>query len=65
MEDLTQWLSVVEMGLSGMLEPVGEDTIEEEQEDSTNTDIRTEASRGALTLKSDNLLNGLALAARS
>lgn len=31
-EDLAQWLSVVEVGLTQMLENVGELTIEEEQE---------------------------------
>ncbi|KII92284.1 hypothetical protein PLICRDRAFT_103827 [Plicaturopsis crispa FD-325 SS-3] len=31
-DDLTQWLSVVEVGLTGMLEKAFEDTIEEEQE---------------------------------
>jgi hypothetical protein len=32
-EDLTQWLSVVEVGLSEMLDGSGENTIAEEQED--------------------------------
>jgi len=32
-DDLMQWLSVVEVGLIGMLDKVYEDTIEEEQED--------------------------------
>lgn len=31
-EDLAQWLSVVEFGLTQMLEKASEDTIEEEQE---------------------------------
>ncbi|KAG6844346.1 hypothetical protein H0H87_007622 [Tephrocybe sp. NHM501043] len=31
-DDLTQWLTVVEVGLSGMLEKIHTDTIEEEQE---------------------------------
>jgi protein-serine/threonine kinase len=39
-EDLTKWLSVVEIGLSGMLETTHTDTIEEEQE--VNSDIEDE-----------------------
>jgi protein-serine/threonine kinase len=40
--DLTQWLSVVEVGLSGMLDTAAdEDTIAEEQEDHA-TEVRTE-----------------------
>lgn len=31
-DDLTRWLSVVELGLTGMLDPLGTDTIEEEEE---------------------------------
>lgn len=65
-EDLTQWLSVVEVGLSGMLDTAGEDTITEEQDDYTHSaEIRTNTSRTAHTFKSDNPVNGLALAAKS
>jgi len=63
--DLAQWLSVVEVGLSGMLDTAGEDTIAEEQEDHVSTKERTDASRATHTLKSDNPVNGLALAAKS
>jgi protein-serine/threonine kinase len=62
--DLTQWLSVVEVGLSGMLDTPGEDTIAEEQEDRPSGEERPDTSRAAVTLKSDNPVNGLALAAK-
>jgi len=62
--DLTQWLSVVEVGLSGMLNTPGEDTIAEEQEDHPSAEVRSDVSRAAHTLKSDNPVNGLALAAK-
>jgi hypothetical protein len=64
-DDLTQWLSVVEVGLSEMLDNSGEDTIEEEQEDYVHCTDFTGASRTAHTLKSDDFINGLALAAKS
>jgi protein-serine/threonine kinase len=35
-EDLTQWLSVVEIGLSSILDKAAEHTIEEEQEQDLN-----------------------------
>lgn len=63
-EDLTNWLSVVEVGLSGMLDTASENTIAEEQEESANAEFRAEVSRDALTLKSDSPVNGVALAAR-
>lgn len=45
-EDLSQWLSVVEVGLSGMLDTTGEDlTITEEQEESNGADLWMETSR--------------------
>jgi len=40
--DLTKWLSVVEVGLSGMLDTAGENTIAEEQEDNASAEVRTE-----------------------
>jgi len=40
--DLSQWLSVVEVGLSGMLDTAGEDTIAEEQEEPAGAEVRTE-----------------------
>lgn len=64
-EDLTQWLSVVEVGLSRMLETAGKDTITEEQEDHPdNAEVRTEAPRETLTLQSDSPVNGPALAVK-
>jgi hypothetical protein len=63
-EDLTQWLSVVEVGLSGMLDTASEDTIAEEQEDyAYGAEVRTDASRAPHTFKSDDPVNELALAA--
>jgi hypothetical protein len=62
-EDLTQWLSVVEVGLSAMLDSASENTIAEEHEDYTHSaEARTDAARTTHTLKSDDLVNGLALA---
>lgn len=64
-EDLTQWLSVVEVGLSRMLETAGEDTITEEQDEhADNPEVQTETSSGPLTLKSDSPVNGSALVAK-
>jgi len=58
-DDLTQWLSVVEIGLSRMLETPGEDTIAEEQEEHTeNANIWTEVSKGAITLQPDSPVHG-------
>lgn len=63
-DDLTQWLSVVEVGLSRMLDFAGEDTIAEEQEDyALNVESPAEISRA--TLKSDSSVNGLTLEASS
>ena len=62
--DLTQWLSVVEVGLSGMLDTPGEDTIAEEQEDRPSAEERPDTSRAVVTLQPDNPVNGLALAAK-
>lgn len=45
-EDLSQWLSVVEVGLSGMLDITSEDlTITEEHEDLKGTDLQMENFR--------------------
>lgn len=64
-DDLTRWLSVVEVGLSRMLETPGEDTITEEQEEHTdNADIWTEVSKGAITIQSDSPIHGQALVAK-
>lgn len=63
-EDLTQWLSVVEVGLSAMLDSASEDTIAEEREDYTRSaEVRTDAARITHTLKAD-LENGLGLGAK-
>ncbi|RDB16854.1 Serine/threonine-protein kinase KIC1 [Hypsizygus marmoreus] len=50
-DDLTQWLSVVEVGLNGMLEKEYADTIEEEQEVSSDLEAEdsTLASNASLT----------------
>jgi len=42
-DDLTQWLSIVEVGLIGMLDKINEDTIEEEQEDTAAVDPEEES----------------------
>jgi protein-serine/threonine kinase len=74
-DDLTQWLSVVEMGLVGMLERVNDDTIEEEQEDSITDKAEDNMVRDTIShddhladsglLRSNRLTNSPALAATS
>jgi len=74
-DDLTQWLSVVEMGLMGMLERVNDDTIEEEQEDSITDKAEDNMVRDTIShddhladagfLRSNRLTNSPALAATS
>ena len=53
-EDLSQWLSVVEVGLSGMLDTTSEDlTITEKHEDLNRTDLQMEKSRANSALAAE------------
>lgn len=66
-EDLTQWLSIVEVGLSTMLDFTDEDTIAEEQEDQAfiSEDAWVDASRSVPIMISNRPVKATALVARS
>jgi hypothetical protein len=63
-DDLTQWLSVVEIGLIGMLDRANEDTIEEEIENVVVGEL-DEFGGGESGLVNGRGLKALALGAKS
>ncbi|KAI0054968.1 hypothetical protein BV25DRAFT_1833444 [Artomyces pyxidatus] len=62
-DDLVQWLSITEVGLTKVLDSAGEDRIEEEQEETLGT-VEVRAGRNDSLDSNDIVDDDLALAAR-